>query len=503
MSREATSPAVPAATDAASAPTTVAAAPAPRSTLLRDALVTILTRFLLALLIFGTDIVLARLLGPAAKGRFTIVLLYSQLAALILGLGTDQALAVVSGRGREPAARGLANAIVWTAIVGGFGVVVSAWAYGLGHPGPPDGPLVPFLPNLSARQFVYAAVAIPGELFFAIGLNALLGRKRIVDYSVVRVLRRLVLLVVIIATAAVATLSLDVALVMNLLALALSGLAILLYAKRDGILSWRPSARLLGEELRFGLRAFPGAVAERLQFRADTFLVNGILGIRATGIYSVTSGLAETLWYIPNALGVVMFSRAVDPNADAGRVAAVLTRTTTAVALLTAIPTFILGPKLVQIVYGPAFADAGHALRLILPGIVAYSVVAILSRYIVGQGRPGTGTAIFLVGLAVNITANLWLIPRMGINGAAASSSISYALTALLTLAVFSRLSGRGWFETLVIRPSDIAALVRAARATFGRMRGRREDGGGRPGGPGSDSAAEMVIGEREPGEEP
>ena len=71
MSRVATSPAVPAAPDA----TLAEPAAAQRSRLLRDALVTILTRFLLAVLIFGTDIVLARLLGPAAKGRFTIVLL--------------------------------------------------------------------------------------------------------------------------------------------------------------------------------------------------------------------------------------------------------------------------------------------------------------------------------------------------------------------------------------------------------------------------------------------
>jgi hypothetical protein len=94
------------------------------------------------------------------------------------------------------------------------------------------------------------------------------------------------------------------------------------------------------------------------------------------------------------------------------------------------------------------------------------------------------------------------LIPRLGINGAAAASSISYALTALLTLVVFSRISGRGWFETLVIRPSDIAALLRAARSTIARLRGRR-DTGERPGGPGSDSAAEIVIGEHQPGEAP
>jgi len=476
-------------------------APPTRSPLVRDAIVTIVTRFALAGLIFATDIVLARLLGPAAKGRFSLVLLYSQLVALVLGWGMDQALAVVAGRDRVTAGRGLANAILWTLVVGGFGVVFSAWAYGLGHPGPPDGPLVPLLPHLSARQFVYAAVAIPGELFFAVGLNVLLGRRLVVAYGWIRVLRRGSLLVSLVAVAAVLRLSLDAALILNLIALGLTAAAVLAIAAREGFLSARPSLGLLREELRFGTLAVPGVLAERLQFRADTFLVNGILGVIPTGIYSVTSGLAETIWYVPNALGIVMFSRAVDPKADAGRVAAVLTRTTIAVVFVTALPILLLGPYLVRAVYGARFADAGVALRFILPGVVAYSVVAVLTRYITGRGRPGTATLIMSTGLLTNVIANLVLIPRLGINGAAIASSISYGATAVVTLAVFCRLSGRGYLETIVARPSDVRAMLAMLRATADRLRGRRT--GPMVGLRGGQPAAEAILGEREPGDEP
>ena len=155
---------------AVASPPVARAASAGPSPLLRDALVTIVTRFGLAVLIFSTDIALARLLGPSAKGRFTLVLLYSQLAALVVGLGMDQALAVVSGRDRDTARRGLANAVAWTAVVGGFAVVLSGWLYGL--PGPATGPLSQVIPNLSGAQFLYAAIALPGELFFALGLFA-------------------------------------------------------------------------------------------------------------------------------------------------------------------------------------------------------------------------------------------------------------------------------------------------------------------------------------------
>ena len=169
-------------------------------------------------------------------------------------------------------------------------------------------------------------------------------------------------------------------------------------------------------------------------------------------------------------------------------------------ALATAIPTFIFGPRLVRFVYGTQFADAGVALRLILPGIVAYSVVAILSRYITGRGRPGTGTLILIGGLVVNVAINLYLIPRYGIDGAAAASSISYLVTAVLTVIVFHQLSGRGWIETLVIRRSDMVALLGALRAGVARLRGRRR--GPFVGLRGGDDAASQIIDEREPGEE-
>src|SRR5258708_29919816 len=100
-------------------------------TLLQDALLTIGTRFGLAILIFSTDIVLAHLLGPDAKGRFTLVLLFSQLAALVVGWGMDSALGVVAGRDRESARAGFANAVIWSAVVGGFAVIISGWLYGL------------------------------------------------------------------------------------------------------------------------------------------------------------------------------------------------------------------------------------------------------------------------------------------------------------------------------------------------------------------------------------
>jgi O-antigen/teichoic acid export membrane protein len=474
-----------------------AAPPARSGTLLHDALVTIMSRFILAVLILGSDVLIARVLGPTAKGRFALVLLYSQLAAVPISWGMDAALGVITGRGRAAARQGMANAIWWALLVGGAFTVLSVVAYG--SPADP-GPLASVIPNLSPRQFLFGAIALPGEVFFAVGLFGLLGRRRIVAYNLVRILRRGVMVGLVVTIAVAWTVDLDAALAANLAALGCTALLVGWATWRDGMLGWRPSPALLLEELRFGTRAIVGTLAERLQFRMDAFLLNGLVGVRATGIYSVTSGIAETLWYIPNSLGTVMFSRAVDPKADAAHVASVLTRTTVAVTFALAVPAWVLGPRFVRFLYGSGFADAGVALRWIIPGIVAYSVVAVLSRYVVGRGRPGLGTLVLLAGLGTNLVANLVLIPRLGIIGAAVSSSISYTVTAALTLAAFVRISGQGLRETLIITPRDLASLARVARTGIARLRGTRR--GPILGLPGGETAAELVMDELEPGEE-
>jgi hypothetical protein len=67
-------------------------------------------------------------------------------------------------------------------------------------------------------------------------------------------------------------------------------------------------------------------------------------------------------------------------------------------------------------------------------------------------------------------------------------------------LIVFRRLSGRGWVETLILRDADMRSVGRAMAALWDRLRGRRR--GPLVGLRGGGAAAEIVIGEREPGEE-
>jgi len=441
----------------------------------RDVMVTFGGRLVLTAVLIVTDVILARTLGPEGKGAFVLLLLLAQLAALVVGFGLDRALGVMVAGPIDVARRAFANAAWWTLIVGGLGVIVILLLYGLpAGPEGPRGPLTLIMPPLSEHELVLGALALPGELAFGIGLTGLLGRQRVVAYNVLRLLRRLLLLVMLGAFLALGTLDLALVLALNLVALAVTAVGIAWAAARSGIAAARGSIALLREQLSFGSRTIVGTLAERLHFRADAFLLNILVGVASTGVYSVALALAEILWYLPSALGLVLFSRAVGRGQDSARMASTMTRSMLGLSIAAAIPLALVAPTLVELVYGAPFREAGVALQVMLPGVVAYSVVAILAHFIIAWGAPGRMTAVLLAGLAINLAANALLIPAHGMLGAAASATISYTVTATLTLIVYLRISGRSMAETLIPRPSDVSARLDELRILAGRIGGRR-----------------------------
>jgi Na+-driven multidrug efflux pump len=74
-----------------------------------------------------------------------------------------------------------------------------------------------------------------------------------------------------------------------------------------------------------------------------------------------------------------------------------------------------------------------------MPGILSLSLSKVLAAYLSGLGRPLPTTVAGLVGLAVNLGANLLLIPAWGIVGASAASLISYSCHAAVLLFVACR----------------------------------------------------------------
>ncbi|MEA2656880.1 MAG: hypothetical protein QOI23_2245, partial [Chloroflexota bacterium] len=225
--------------------------------------------------------------------------------------------------------------------------------------------------------------------------------------------------------------------------------------------------RLLG----FGLKGYVANLLMFFNYRLDSLIVNALLGVASVGIYSIAVAIAEVIWNVAGALSTVMFPHisSLDRKA-ANRLTPVVSRNVWFLTLLAVIGAAVLGRWVIEFVFGPVMVAAVEPLLLLLPGILALSGAKVLASYLSGIGRPIYATWIAGGSVIATVALDLFLIPRYGIAGAAAASSVVYTLTAVATLVVFRKESGAGIIETIVIQPQDFGYYTRAIRTVAGMI---------------------------------
>ena len=220
---------------------------------------------------------------------------------------------------------------------------------------------------------------------------------------------------------------------------AIANLVILLNIKNH---AFRPSYTLAADSLKYGLKIFPGFIANWLHFRIDQLMINWLIGVQGVGIYAVSVRWAEMLWLI--GYGII--------NAGLFKIASqdregsyILTKKLFKVVLfLTGSAGLLLAlasRPLFAVFYGEEFKDAVWPLILLIPGVVLWDAGRVLSQYIsFNRGKPYLCTIAAFIGMSVNIIGNLFTIPRWGLNGAALASAVSYSLIILYLFFIFKKL---------------------------------------------------------------
>ena len=94
--------------------------------------------------------------------------------------------------------------------------------------------------------------------------------------------------------------------------------------------------------------------------------------------------------------------------------------------------------------------------RILLLGAIAIAGWKILESDIKGRGKPIINTYIIGFSVALNITLNLFLIPKFGITGAAWATSTSCMVNLLIAFIVYIRISGNNIKDMIFLKKSDL-----------------------------------------------
>lgn len=420
--------------------------------------VTRVARFILG---FATSLILARFLGPTGRGAYAVATLAPTTLFNLGQAGLPSAMSYFAGQGRDSRALhrlALVLGLALTAVLLAATWLALPWLeVTVLRAAPPD------LVRL-------ALLSLPFQFLGAFSGAILIGRQTIRSYSFV-VLGQLVLMLAG-AVVFVGLLGWGVlgAVIANVGAAVFGALGMAVALRRTT--GDETSHRGIGasELTGYAAKFYPASVVGFLNYRFDIFLLSALLGDPAAiGLYTLAVSLAELTFFTPDAVSTIFFPRVAGETRErADRMAPQISRFTllvTSLSVLGLIPAAFVAVHLIL----PAFTGSLPPFLVILPGVMALSVSKVIASYVGGLGLPLNAAFASGTGLAVNVVANLLLIPPFGIMGAAGASLISYLVHASLFVTIASRLSGQSPLAWVRPTRDEWDRLVSGTRGVLGR----------------------------------
>jgi O-antigen/teichoic acid export membrane protein len=422
---------------------------------------------------FGASILISRGLGPTGRGIYYLPVVTAATVASMATLGIEQANVFLFGTRSVTIARLWAQGGFIALIVGTLGALLLAAAPSL----------MPATFGSSSPHvlWVIAAAGLPITLHtqFAAGLLTLRGQVtwQFRAALVSGLVQAAALVVVFVAGLFSPTTVLAISVASSVVTWALT-----VNRMRGEGLWIRWDGQLLKETLARSLVLHAGMVLLFLHLRADMFMVNQMVGVAALGVYSLSVTLAETIMLATDSVAVAILPRQMGNTLQQAAQTALRAARVNALLAAGLIATWAaIGRPLIVTAFGPAFAASYLPLLVLLPGVAFMGMQRVCGGPVLRADRPSRIVWINVLSLALNVALNLWWIARWGAVGAAAASSCSYALGALLFLRWTARMADAPFPRSVVPGRADVvsawqglAALIQSRAPLTSAGRGAR-----------------------------
>jgi O-antigen/teichoic acid export membrane protein len=417
---------------------------------IRDVAMTGGAQFLQAAAAMVAGVMVARVLGPAAKGELTVLAALGTISVVLASLGLHHSAVYFLGRFKADRDAVISNNV----LVGLVGGLCTALALGVAGVAFSDA----LISGIPLGVFLLFLPFVPFNYFNEFSRRVLLGSGRVALYNLPDFVTGAALVV---GTGLVLLIFGEhlVPLVVLRVVIELSIACVMAFHVGRAIgFRLRPRRGVLNRQARYGVKNYASSLLWMVLLQGDLVLCNYFLGNAPTGVYSVAVSLGLPLTMIGAVLGTIVFQRVSADSSESNRVAntnrvvrVLIPILLVAMALLGAVADWII-----PTVYGSSFAAADKALLLLFPGLFALAVELVLMNHLAGEGSPPIVYLGPLAGLVVNFGANIFVIPRYGINGAAVTSSVGYGIVLLLVGREYLRLTGSRIRDLVAFRRVDL-----------------------------------------------
>ena len=176
-----------------------------------------------------------------------------------------------------------------------------------------------------------------------------------------------------------------------------------------------------------------------LEYKIDNFIIVFFLDLKAVGIYSIAVTITQLVFYVTNSINTIVFPY-VSSNLKIIKKDEVildmvkLSFTSTIIILF---PLVLAGFYVFPFIFGAEFLESYYIFLILAFGILAESISRVIITWFKGLNKTKELLNISVSCIILNIILNFYLIPILGLKGAAISSVVTYSLRMILILIRF------------------------------------------------------------------
>lgn len=387
----------------------------------KDLIITLLTRFVTLILAFIISVYTARVLGPEGRGEYFFIISFTMIVSQFgyLGLQTSNTYYVADNQ--SLLGRLTINSLWVSIIAGAAGAItgVIIWSY------------ISHINITSSSHMLVTILIAPAMIFYLLAGNLFIGINRIFLFNIYQLLNYFFILISLI-TISLIHISVENFLLATVTGWFLVGFFMLLnLLKIAGTTSFKFDMNLFRMGFKYAIKIYILSLLSVLILRSGTMLLRYMTDAQTLGYYSIASQLFDTLSILPITMGMLLFPKLVKEKHSQWRQSKSNLTMIAIMMILASIISVILVKPFIVIAFGVEYLPAVKIFYFILPGIIFYGFISIISQYLTANGVPLGQIVSWLIGFIILIVLNIILIPKYGALGTAAALSITFMLVFL------------------------------------------------------------------------
>ncbi len=191
--------------------------------------------------------------------------------------------------------------------------------------------------------------------------------------------------------------------------------------------------------------------------RSDYWLIGYYYSVDSTlGNYIQAGRLAQLFLIFPGILAAFIFPVATSKKEQMHNILLPMIRILFSVTMILIGILLLTGVYLFPFIFGESFDKMYNLFLLLTPGILAASILALLSAYFASVNQVKINALTALVAFVVMLFGDLLFLPVYGVNAAAISNSVGSVFATVIAVYIYQKQTKQNWRHLFLFKKEDL-----------------------------------------------